>query len=245
MALERYELQCIGNSSDYNTNGGQTSWYLLIDGFMYLFDVPYSNVNWILSKKGEEVMKSVDNIIIFITSMKESRIGGLKTFMDVLIDMDLKHVLYFPSDIWLKGTNYAEIVGGLLSEFHVVQGDYYQDKNVQIFPREVSHDGIVKSFAYLIYGGDLFINQDGTNWSTYYSPDNRIFMDSDVVASFINDPREKTIYHCITTNVEDETHCYRDKITKIIPKELRSHIYPINIDDKGDIKKLRNQGFII
>lgn len=245
MAVERYELKCIGNYADYNNSGGQTSWYLLIDDMMYLFDVPFSNVNWLFSKQGKEVMDKVDNIAIFTTSTKESRINGLKTFIDIIVDMGLKHILYFPSQILLKGSNYIEIVGGLLSECHVVQGDYYQDKNVQIFPSEVAHDGIIKSFAYLIYGGDLFINQTGTNWSTYYSPDNRIFLNDDILASFLADPKEKTIYHCITTNIDDETHCYRDRVNKAVPKELRSHIYPINIDDKSDIKKLRNQGYNI
>ena len=243
--MERYELLPIGNLSDFNLSGPQTSWYLLIDKIMYLFDVPYSDVKWAMSDKGQQLLREIDHVVIFITSMKESRIGGLKTFMDILISMNVNHIVYIPIDIWLKGSNYIEIVGGLLSEFHMVRGVYFQDKNVQVFPREINHDGIIKSYAYMVYGGDLFINREGTNWSVYYSPDNRAFMDEAVVTSFLEDPREKTIYHCITTNIDDETHCYRDKVTKLIPKELRSHIYPINIDDNKDIKKLRNQGFNI
>ena len=243
--MERYELLPIGNSSDFNISGSQTSWYLLIDGIMYLFDVPYSTAKWALTDKGQIALHDIDQIVIFITSLKESRVGGLKTFMDILIGMNKKRMVFIPIDIWLKGSNYVEIVGGILSEFHMIRGEYFQDNNVQIFPREVDHDGIIKSFAYMIYGGDLFINHEGTNWSVYYSPDNRTFMDEAVIESFITDPREKTIYQCITTNIDDETHCYRDRVVKIIPKELRSHIYPINIDDNKDIKKLRNQGFNI
>lgn len=243
--MERYELLPIGNSSDYNTVGYKTSWYLLIDDAMYLFDVPYSTADWALTDKGQTVLGKVNKIVIFITSLKESRIGGLKTFMDILISMNLNRIVFVPMDIWMKASNYIEIVGGIINTFHMIRSEYFQDKNVQIFPREVDHDGIVKSYAYLIYGGDLFINRNGTNWSTYYSPDNRIFMDDPVIESFINEPREKTIYHCITTDIDDETHCYRDRVTKAIPKELRSHIYPINIDNNRDIKKFRNQGFNI
>ena len=242
--MERYELQPIGNNGDY-IGGMHTSWYLIVEKTMYVFDMPYSNIEWILGKTGQAIIADVDKIVIFITSLKESRIGGLKTAIDVLVSMGEKYMTFIPNEIWMQGSNYLELVGANMGDCHLMKGDYYQDENVQVFPREVAHDGVIRSFAYVVYGGDLFINDKGTNWSLYYSPDNRTFMDDSVLASFLEDPREKTIYHCITCNIDDETHCYRDKIVKTLDKPMRKHVYPINIDDSKDIKKFRNQGFSI
>lgn len=241
--VERYELKPIGNSADFNPMGGQTSWYIIIDGTMYMFDVPYSNVAWIMGKKSTEVLDGVTKIVIFITSLKESRVGGLKTFIDVLNSLNIPRMVYVPTDIWMACANYIETVGGVVSECQLMRGDYYQDDNIQAFPRKVEHDRVIPSFAYVIYGGDLFINPTGSNWSCYYSPDNCRFLDDSVLESFLTEPREKTIYHDITYNIDDETHCYKDKVK--VPKELRSHVYPINIDDNRDIKKLRTQGYNI
>ena len=240
--MERYELTPIGNYSEYS-EGPYTSWYLLLNSTMYLFDVPYTTASWFLSKKGKAVISKVNRVVVFITSLKESRVGGLKTLTDILVTMDMPRMVYFPLEIWMKGSNYLEIVGANLPDCHLMRGDYYQDDNVQVFPREVAHDGIIRSFAYVIYGGDLFINQTGSNWSTYYSPDNRTFIDESVLATFLAEPGEKTIYHDMTFNINDETHCYKERISKAVKKDLRSHIYPINIDDPKDVKKFKTQGF--
>ena len=241
--MERYELTPIGISGDFNPSGNKTSHYMIINGTMYLFDVPYSTVDWFMGKNGHEAMANVDNVAIFITSLKESRIGGLKALMDILVSIDINHTTYFPKEIWMKGQNYIEITGGILSEFHMMRGDFYQDANVQIFDRRIDFDGIIPAFAYVIYGGDLFISETGTNWSVYYAPDNRIFMDDATLASFIAEPREKTIYHGVTYDVDNSDICYKDRMIKSVPRELRGHVYPINISDNKDIKKLRNQGF--
>ena len=240
--MERYELTPIGNCYDYS-QGPYTSWYIVLENSLYLFDVPYSTAAWFLTKKGKTLINKVDRIIVFITSLKESRIGGLKTLIDILVTINKPRMVYIPTEIWMKASNYLEIVGANMPDCHLMRGDYYQDDNVQIFPREVVHDGIIRSFAYMIYGGDLFINQTGSNWSTYYSPDNRIFMDESVLESFLNEPAEKTIYHDMTYNINDETHCYKERVSKVIKKDLRSHIYPIDISDPKDVKKFKTQGF--
>ena len=243
--MERYELTPIGNLGDYSV-GPHTSWYRIDGKNMYLFDVPYSNVGWAMSKVGQSTLHSIEQVTIFITSLKETRIGGLKTFIDILQAMGMpRWMTFIPNDIWMKASNYLEIVGASLADCHLMRGDYYQDDNVQVFPREVGHDGILRSFAYVVYGGDLFIDQTGNNWSIYYSPDNRVFTDESVLASFLERPAEKTIYHDITTNIDDETHCYKDRVIKPIEKKLRSHIYPINIDDPKDARKFKTLGFNI
>ena len=239
----RYELKPIGNFADY-TIGPNTSWYLTVDKTIYIFDCPYSNIDWLMGP-GKKVISGKDRIVTLISSIKESRIGGLKSFTDVLSISGIEYMTYIPLDILMNASNYLELVGNNIGQVRLMRGDFYQDKNVQIFPREVDHDGLLRSFAYMVYGGDLFINASGTNWSVYYSADNRIFMDSATLESFLNDPKEKTIYHGITYNIDDETHCYKDRVTKVIKKELRSHIYPINIDDNKDIRKLKTLGFNI
>ena len=240
---ERYELKPIGNTAEY-TPGANTSWYLEIDKIMYIFDCPYSNIDWLMGP-GKKLVSSMTQIVIFITSLKESRIGGLKGFTDIIAESDIKYMVYVPLEIWMPASNYLELVGNNIGQVHLMRGDYYQDNNVQIFPREVDHDGLLRSFAYIVYGGDLFINDKGTNWSVYYSPDNRIFMDEATLGSFLTDPSEKTIYHGITYNIDDETHCYKDRVTKAVKKDMRSHIYPINIDDVKDVRKFKTLGFNI
>ena len=240
---KRYELTPIGVYGDYSDNPDKCSWYFVEGGTLYLFDCPFSNVRFVMSKEGQKVMSKVDKVLVFITSLKESRVGGLKTTLDVLLSMDMPHLVYFPLPIWITGCNYLEVVGADMKDSHIIRGEYYQDDNVQIFPREVVHDGMVKTFAYMVYGGDLFINPSGTNWSVYYSPDNRVFMDDSVLRSFIADPREKTIYHGVSLTIDDETHCYKDRITQAVPKKLRDHIYPMYFNKPTDANKFKTLGF--
>ena len=241
----RYELTPIGVYGDYSEVPNRCSWYLIEGRTMYLFDCPFSNIGFIMSKNGQKAFANIDKVVIFITALKESRVGGLKTFIDILNSMGMPHMVYFPLSIWIKGCNYLEVVGANMKDSHILRGEYYQDDNVQVFPREVVHDGVVKTYAYLIYGGDLFINHEGTNWSVYYSPDNRVFMDDAVVRSFIADPREKTIYHGITLTIDDETHCYKDRITQAVPKKLRDRIHPMGLDKVAEFNKLKTLGFSI
>lgn len=240
-----YKLYPIGFGSGLNGDFRINSWYMKIGDRLYLFDCPYSTVSYFASKEGKKILTGIKRVVVFISHLHEEICGGISNLSWLIGRKYKKEIWVFVhTKIAMAFTNYLEITQCDLVNITVTQGDYYQDEEVQVLCRPSQHSGIA-AFSFVIYGKYKFIEGDGENWCIYYSSDNKNFMDEVMVDSFLKDPESKLIYHEITFNANNDEHCYKDKIIKVIPKSLRKYITPINLDLKGDIKRCSSLGFNI
>ena len=250
MADELWKLEPIGNGSAFNKSGSNTSWYLLQGKSMYIFDMPYSNLLFFQTTQAKKILANVEELVIFITHMHEDHVGGLVNF-SFLTHFQLKKKIktFVPTKLAMQLYNYVSIVGGDHEKCGLLMGDYYQDENVQIFPRSVAHVPDIPCFAYVVYGncmGDSnkFISKDGTNWGIYYSGDNKNFMDEVMIESFMDSWEYKMIYHDMTFDVNNDVHCYYQKITKVLKPEQRSHVIAIHLDSESAWKRAEKLGLV-
>lgn len=247
MAL--WKLKMIGNGSGLSKSLAKTSWYMIQGKTIYIFDCPHSNISFFVSSKGKKILDSVDKIRIFITHMHEDHIGGLVNFSfynKFKLKKDMK--VFAPTAISIKMMNYIMLLGGDPKDAGLQGGDYYQDDDVQIFPRAVAHVGNLDCYAYVVYGNNFegtnaFISQTGNNWSIYYSGDNASFMDEATLESFIADIDNKMVYHDMTYDINNQVHCYYQKAVKALKKTQRNHVVPIHLDNENDKTQLFRLGF--
>ena len=244
MAKRLYELTPVGVGGAFSSLR-YNSWYMVMGDHLYLFDCPHTNLQFFTSKEGMKVLENINRVVVFITHTHEDHVGGLSNFgMFLEYVLNIPMMVFFHKDLIMQMMNYIAITGYTPNQASLSRGDYYQDDNIQVVPLEVSHVPNLKCYSFAVYIDDFLQNNpDGNCWQIYYSGDNRNFASEEIVDSFLADPTYKMMYHEVTYNASSEVHCYKDKITTIIPKPLRNHIVPMHLDRIGDYKKLLRLGF--
>lgn len=239
-----YQLFPIGFGSGLSAIPSN-SWYMRIKKTLYLFDCPYTNVIHFCTPKGKKLFTGVDKIIVFITHLHEDHVGGLANF-SWLLENNIKKTcqVFVHTKLAMKLLNYLDILQFNDKAMTVSQGDYYQDDNIQLMCYQTAHTKEV-SFGFVIYGKKTFMNENGSNWNICYSGDSANFISDEMLQSFLSDPTDKLIYHDMTFKATNALHCYKDKITHSIPKNLRNQITPMHLDLIGDIKRAKTLGFNI
>lgn len=226
-----------------------TSWYYKIDNTIYIFDAPITNMKYFVNKNiAKSILSKIEKAVIFITHMHEHAMGGLISLIKILkneYNLDVK--CFVPIPFWMNMVNYLESGGLSVADIGLDQGDYYHDNNLDVWPRRVQHAGEnIVTFGYVLYI-DTFINSEGDNWNVAYFPNASVFEDEAILYSyqqFNPNFNEKIIYYDMTADILDKEHCYKDKISKVIPKPMRQNIVPVNLKVPSEVQKYARMNFM-
>ena len=223
------------------------SWYMILNKVMYVFEMPYSNIDWFVRNE-EEFKDYCDKIVVFITHLHEDHIGGLTNFGFLMKYKFNKPVtVYIPPVLFDELKEYIHLTSNVDIDtlFNLIFSVIYIDENVRVKHLVVTHDNSMTNFAYLVFNGK---NED---WDFYYSGDSKFFMKAAIdvklgcFKAFLKHPENRTIYHDITINPNNKVHCNIEEAVERVPIELRKHIVLMHLDSIKDIYTCRELGFNI
>lgn len=224
------ELKFLGRGSAFNVKEGNTSAYIKLGDMLLLIDCGESVFQRILEKN---LLDDIKEVNVLITHLHSDHCGSLSSLiMYCYFVKKIQPTILYPDKREI--TDYLDLSGCTDDMFNYVNPDGIEinSLNLGITMCPSKHVEEIKSYSYL-----LWLDEEN---KIYYSGDTSIV--SDAVLRLLK--RGHIIYHdtCLA-DYKGNVHTSLRKLCESVPKEHRSKVWCMHIDNIELIEKAKAEGF--
>lgn len=227
-------LSFLGRGSAFNTEEGNTSAYIKHGDKLLLIDCGESIFERI-KRKG--LLESSKEITILITHLHSDHVGSLSSLIFYCYYILNKKVsIIYPSPYALKSL--LSIMNNKDNMYNLIESNENTRislGDMEIMPVKASHSNEMYCYGYFIYYD---------NKTIYYSGDSNI-IEENTLNLFRNGKIDELYQDTCYPDYKGSGHLSINKLSNLIPENLREKVYCIHIDANELIEEATKLGFNI
>lgn len=243
----------LGIGSAFNIELGNTSCFYYKEGDAEKNIIPEINLidcGWdVFSKlKKYGYLEDKPNINIYITHLHGDHIGSLSTLLEYSFHVNKRSCrIYYHNEKEIRTLLDSMIVEpGIYSVHDAWLADCGairdKDKLNHLVPHIIKHDKINNSYVFKMKHPNHF----GTSYFAWDSAGVSPDIYNDFITELVGVKNLKDVYlfhDCCLANYPGNVHTYYKLLLDLVPEDIRSHVFPVHIDDERVLNIMVDAGF--